>query len=103
MKTVSRLTKPQLGYGWLELVVRFGSVAFVAVVGAAKVNFHDPIWVATFLVALTIALVGAGILSWQSWTSSESIVYRYSGYALLILGIVLLLAISFFDQWFRSI
>ncbi|MGD0059177.1 MAG: hypothetical protein ABSD58_07140 [Verrucomicrobiia bacterium] len=100
MKNARQLPPPHLGYGWFALLLRFGLVAFVAVVGAAKVNLHDPVWATAFLVALAIALVGVGILAWESWTFSESDVCRYCGYALLILGIVGLVVISFFAQWF---
>ncbi len=103
MKAARRLPPTHLGYGWFALLLRFGVVAFVAIVGAAKVNFHDPAWGTAFLVALAIARVGVIILAWRSWTFSESAVYRYCGYALLILGLVGLLLISFFPEWFRSV
>src|SRR5947207_15696212 len=103
MMSTRHLPPTHQGAGLFGLLVRFGFVAFVAVVGAAKVNFHNPAWAITFLVALTIALVGGGILTWQSWAISESVVCRSCGYALLALGIVGLLVISFCLQCFTSV
>jgi hypothetical protein len=99
MRAAKHLPPTHLGYGWFALLLRLGLVALVAIVGAAKVNSRDPAWATAFVVAVAIALVGVGILMWQSWTLSESVVYRYYGYALLIIGIVGLLVISFFAPW----
>ncbi len=95
MKSARNLRDAHLGYGWLAVWIRFGFVALVGIAGAANVNFQDPIWGTEFIVALITGLIGGGILAWQSWTGSESILSRYCGYALLIIGIGGLLAVSF--------
>jgi hypothetical protein len=90
------------GGGWVALLLRVGLVGFVAVVGAARVNFGDPIWAVAFLFTLAVALAGAGILFCQTWALLQSLAFRRCGYALLAFGIVGLLILSFFAQSYRG-
>jgi hypothetical protein len=53
MKAARQLPDTHLGYGWFALLLRFG-LAFVAIVGAARVNFHDPPWAAALSIGSVV-------------------------------------------------
>jgi hypothetical protein len=95
--------KPPVTPGITYLSLSIGIFLLVAVIGALKANFQNRIWIIVYITAVAIALAGGGILLWQRWSVGESVVCRRCGQALLLLGIIALLALSLFPQWFRSV
>jgi hypothetical protein len=92
MSTETSWRKPSVTGG----LGTFGIFVLVAVISALKANFHDRLWVTAYFTAVAIALAGTGVLVWERWSASDSVVCRRCGQTLLLLGIVGLLVLSFF-------
>ena len=88
-----------LGIIWGRIIL----IGLGVIASAYRGNFQDQTWLASFFVALVLAIAGAAILFWERVSLSDSIVLHRCGFTLLILGVIALLLLSVFPSWYRRV
>ncbi|MBI5687360.1 MAG: hypothetical protein HZC54_19985 [Verrucomicrobia bacterium] len=86
---------------WIRLDTVLVAAAVVAT--AFKANYQDPVWVGSFVTASALAGAGIVVLYGERYSERENIFRRVCGEVVLWLGLIGLLALLFFPDWFSSV
>ncbi|MFA6562861.1 MAG: hypothetical protein WCV00_13210 [Verrucomicrobiia bacterium] len=99
----SNANQYSLFYARVIIGVRTVFVVAAVVASAFKANYEDPVWVGSFVTASAFALAGICVLYAERYSKRENVFHRVCGEGVFLLGLIVLLALLFFPDWFSSV